>query len=150
MSSTTRPVIKDCIAYLQAHPELHTVSSRNLARQISEPKCGYTTWARARTALSLPTLSRWGVRYTKSPKQERKAAFAIYPNTHKIVVDTEHLKIVFHGDNGFKIAEKASKKALSASLRLFRLAKFETRSHDLETGIMVLTLKSEALEGRAA
>lgn len=146
-----QPILRNAVIdYLRTHTELHTLSARQLAREVSEPKAGYQTWYAARKALSLPTLSRWGVRYNKSPKQERKAAFALFPNTHKIVVDTEHLKIVFHGEGGFKTAEKASKKALSASLRLFRLAKFETRSHDLETGIMVLTLKAEALEGRVA
>lgn len=146
-----QPILKNAVIdYLRQHSELHTLSARQLARVVSEPKAGYQTWYAARKALELPPLSRWGMSYTKTPKQERKAAGALYPNTHKIVVDTENLKIVFHGDGGYKVSIKPSKKALAASLRLFRLAKFETREHNTETGIMVLTLKAEALEARAA
>lgn len=150
MSSTTKPITHECVTYLQAHPELHLVSGRKLAALVTEPRCSFTTWDKARGLLNLPALSRWGMKYNKTPKQERKAAFALYPNTHKIVVDTERLKIVFHGDNGFKVSEKRTKKALAASLRLFKLAQFETKEHNTETGIMILTLKPEALEARAA
>ena len=150
MSSTTKPISHECVAYLQAHPELHHFSGRYLAATVSEPSCCFTTWDKARRLLNLPVLSRWGMKYQKSPQQQRKAAFALYPNTHKIVVDTERLKIVFHGEGGFKTAEKRTKKALAASLRLFKLAKFETREHNTETGIMILTLKAEALEAVAA
>jgi len=143
-----QPVLKNAVIdYLRAHSELHTLSARQLAHEVSEPRAGYQTWYAARKALELPPVRR--STYTKSPKTARKAANALYPNTHKIVVDTEHLKIVFHGEGGYKVSKKANKKALAASLRLFRLAKFETRSHDLETGIMIMTLKAEALEAAA-
>ncbi len=139
-----QPILKNAVIdYLRAHPYLHTLSARQLAHDVSDPAAGYQTWYAARKALELPPVRR--STYNKSPKTARKAAFAMYPNTHKIVVDTANWKVIFHGDNGFKVSEKPSAKALAASLRLFRLAKFETRSHDLETGIMILTLKAEAL-----
>lgn len=131
------------IAYLREHSELHTLSARKLANAVAEPKAHYQTWQAARKALELPPIKRLGATYqTKTRKQERKAAFAVYPNTHKIIVDTEHLKVIFHGEGGFKTSQKTSKKALAASLRLFRLAKFVTRNHDTESGIMVLTLEA--------
>lgn len=146
------PVLKNAVIdYLRQHTELHTLSARQLARVVSEPKAGYQTWYAARKALELPPIPRTGLKYeVKTRQHERKAADALYPNTHKIVIDTEKLKIVFHGDGGYKVSVKPSKRALAASLRLFRLAKFETREHNTETGIMVLTLKAEALEMRGA
>jgi len=138
------------IDFLNNNPEWRTISPKRLARLVNDPKCSYATWKKARKALNLPPIERIGMSYAKTPKQQRKAAFALYPNTHKIVVDTERLKIVFHGDNGFKVSEKRTKKALAASLRLFKLAQFETKEHNTETGIMILTLKPEALEARAA
>ena len=154
MTRTTRPIVHECIAFLRAHPEYQLASGRSLAREISEPSCSNSTWDKARTALSLPPISRAGMVYhkymttAKTRKQERKAAFAIYPNTHKIVLDTQRLKIVFYGEGGFKVSEKKTAKAFFASLRLFKLARFELRESNIETGIIVMTLKAEV--GRAA
>lgn len=130
----------EAIEFLRTHPEYHRYGGKKLAELVTEPKCCYTTWKKARKALSLPPVDGYA---NRTRKQQRKAAFALYPNTHKIVIDTKSLKVVFHGEGGFKVAEKPNKKALSASLRLFRLAKFETRDHDTESGIMVLTLEAQ-------
>jgi hypothetical protein len=141
------------IAYLQANPDMQINGAKRLAKMVNEPLCKPTTWKRARIALGLPALPPGGVGRTprkRSRKQERKAAFALYPNTYKIVVDTEARKIIFYGEGGFKVSEKRTKKAVSASLRLFRLAQFETKEHDTETGIMILTLKPEAAQAVAA
>jgi len=145
-------LLPQAIAYLKANPQLHNLGSKRLAVEVTDLRVGVKTWQRARNELNLPALPPGGVtRFTKrTGKQERKAAFAVYPNTHKIVVDLVHLKIIFHGDNGFKISEKKTRQALAASLRLFRLAKFETREYNLETGIIIMTLKPEALMAVAA
>lgn len=145
MSKATTRLL--AIEFLKANPQYSNYGPKRLRQIDDAPVCGVKTWERAREELGLP---RCKPANRHTPKQQRKAAFALYPNTHKIVVDTTNLKIVFHGDNGFKVAEKGSKKALAASLRLFRLAKFETREHNTETGIMILTLKPEALEVVAA
>ncbi|MCA0455684.1 MAG: hypothetical protein LCI00_17035 [Chloroflexi bacterium] len=139
---TYTPVTHHAVAFLQAHPEYHALSPRKMAALPDVPKYSRATWDKARKLLKLPPISKLGMKYqTKTRKQERKAADALYPVEQRIVIDTLALKIVFHGENGYKVNEKRDSKALAASMRLFRRAKFVTREHNVETGIIVMTLE---------
>ena len=96
--------------YLKANPDMQRYGGKSLAQIVDDPKCSFSTWKKARKLMNLPPVPRFGMTYAKTRQQERKAAFAIYPNTHKIVVDTQRMKIVFHGEGGFKTAEKTSRR----------------------------------------
>lgn len=135
--------VLEAMAFLQANPDMHQYGSKRLSAMVTEPKCCPTTWKKARKRLDIPDAPR----YRKAPqtrKQQRKAADATYWNTHKIVIDTQAMKIIFHGENGYKVTKKQDSKAISASLRLFRWAKFVTREHNTETGIIVMTLEAQS------
>ena len=147
-----QPILKNTvIEYLRIHPELHTLSARQLARQVVEPRAGYQTWYAARKALELPPVGRVGLKYeTKTRKQAVRTPAVLYPNTHQIVIDVPALTVTFHGDGGCRVVTKRDRKALAMSATLALVAGFIPTEYNRGTSIIVLTLKADALEAGIA
>lgn len=112
------------IAYLTAHPELHTVGAKRLATEIDNPKLSRMSWHRAKAVLGCPALPAGGQGSYGNTYYERKTAQT--PNlptsdeTIAIEVDKPLLTIRFRRRSGLQVQRsKKNRKYLNASLALF-------------------------------
>lgn len=130
------------IAYLTAHPELHTTGAKRLAVIVDSPKLSRMTWHRAKAVLGCPSLPAGGQGSYGNTYYERKTAKT--PNideTVAIEVDKPLMTIRFHRRSGLQVQRsKPNRDYLNASLALFEARGWVTVS---ERG-GVVTLKRGA------